>query len=126
MLEQVGIGFKHATIKNAQTTGMMKKTHQELKTILKINFRTYQIQWEQYLNIAVMAHNTTYQASLMCGLMEIFHGRTPQNARDLKFANPMHLANPPRDIWKMLDEVNEKYKGNLHKVVGSHLERNSY
>ena len=75
--------------------------------------------------MAVMAHHTTYQASLLCGLVEIFHGKTPQNALDLMFANPMHLSNPPTDIWKMLDEVNDKYKRNLHNIVGAHLERSS-
>ena len=64
-----------------------------------------------------MAHNTTYHASLKCDLTENFHARTTHSALDLKFANLVWSTNTSTDISKMLDEVNEKYKQNVHSIV---------
>ena len=58
-MEQAGIMFKHATIKYAQKIGIIERTHQKLQTILKINISADKPQWDQFVNIAVMAHNTT-------------------------------------------------------------------
>ena len=88
-MEQDGIRIEHATTKHAQTIGMIERTHQKLKTILNIEIIAEQPQYDQYVNIAVMAHNTTYHASLECAQTEIFHGKTLHSALDLKFADPI-------------------------------------
>ena len=67
-----------------------------------------------------MAHNTTYHASLKCSATEIFHGRTPHSVLDLKFVNPICATSQPKDISKMLDEINKKYKENLHNIVATY------
>ena len=36
-MKTVGIKIKHATVKHAQTIGMVERSHQRLKQILKIN-----------------------------------------------------------------------------------------
>ena len=59
--ERAGISIKPATVNYAQTIGMIERTHQKLKTILKININVDQPEWDQYVNMAVIAHNTSYQ-----------------------------------------------------------------
>ena len=71
------IHISHATIKHAQTIGMVERTHAKLKKILKISVNADRPQWDRYVDIAIMAHNTTYHDSLKCSPTEIFHGRTP-------------------------------------------------
>ena len=117
MMEQAQISIKHTSIKHAQTLGMTEQTHQKLQTILKINISADQPQWDQYGNISVMAHNTTYHDFLKCAAREVFHRRTPHNALDLKLANLIPVTNQPTDISNILDEVNKKYKRSVHKIV---------
>ena len=57
-----------------------------------------------------MAHNTTYHQSLKCTLSEVFYGRIPFNALELKFSNPLKCETTETDISKQVDQVNEKYK----------------
>ena len=66
-----------------------------------------------------MAHNTIYHASLECFPTEIFHVRTPHSARDLKFANPVRATRQPRDISKMLNEINQKHDENVNNIVAA-------
>ena len=60
------IHISHATIKHAQTIGMVERTHAKLKKILKISVNADRPQWDRYVDIAIMAHNTTYHDSLKC------------------------------------------------------------
>ena len=57
-----------------------------------------------------MAHNTTYHQSLKCTPSEVFHGRIPFNALDLKFGNPLKCETTETDITRLVDQVNEKYR----------------
>ena len=75
IMKTAGIKIDHATVKHAQTIGMVERSHQELKQILKINVSADSPQWDRYVNFAVMAHNTTYHQSLKCTPSEVFHGR---------------------------------------------------
>ena len=45
-------------------------------------------QWDRYVDIAIVAHNTTYHAFLKRLPTGIFHCRTPYNDLDLKYTNP--------------------------------------
>ena len=49
-----------AILKHAQTMGMVERTHQKLKQILKINVTADTPQKDRFVNIAVMAHITAY------------------------------------------------------------------
>ena len=62
----VDIHISHATIKHAQTIGMVERTHANLKKILKISVNADRLQCDRYVDIAIMAHNTTYHDSLKC------------------------------------------------------------
>ena len=114
-MEQARNSINRGTIKPAKTTGMIKQPRQKLETIPEINIGADQ--WEQYVNTTVMAHNTTYHASLKCTPTGNFHGRIPHSSLDLKFANPTRVITQPTNISKMLDDVNKKYKQKVHTVV---------
>ena len=81
-MEQAGI-----SIKDARTIGMIEPIQEKLKIFLKTTIGADQPQWDHYVNIAVLAHNTTYHAPLKDAPTEIFHGRTPHSALDLKCPN---------------------------------------
>ena len=66
LMKTAGIQIEHATVKHAQTIGMVERSHQKLKQILKINVAADSPQWDKYVNLAVMAHNTTYHQLLKC------------------------------------------------------------
>ena len=110
LMKTAGFQIEHATVKHAETIGMVERSHQKLKQILKINVAADSPQWDKYVNLAVMAHNTTYHQSLKCTPSEVFHGRVPFNALDLKFSNPLQSRTQDTDLTKLVDQVNEKYK----------------
>ena len=73
-----------------------------------------------------MPHITTYHTSLKCLPTEIFHGRTPHIALDLKFANPIRATSQPKDISKMLSDLNEIHKENMDNIVAAYHKYKPY
>ena len=65
LMETAGIKISHATINHAQTIGIVERSHAKLKKyILKINVNVDKPQWDKYVDIAIMAHNTTYHTAI--------------------------------------------------------------
>ena len=100
---------------------MVERTHAKLKKILKISVNADRPQWDRYVDIAVMAHNTTYHHSLKCSPTEIFHGRIPYNPLDLQFRN----ANKPaetkcKDVNEILDKMNFIFRDNLDNIISAY------
>ena len=81
----LGIKLKHATVKHAQTIGILERTHASLKTALKLATGQFRNQWHKYLPLAILNYNTTYHTSLGCEPTRVFHGRIPYNILDHKF-----------------------------------------
>ena len=126
LMNKAGIKVSHATIKHAQTIGMIERSHQRLKQVLKINVSVDRPQCDRYVNLAVMAHNTTYHQTLKCSPTEVFHGRVPYNALDLKFGNPL---NPPRnavDAKTLVDNLNAKFKETHTNIIRAFHRYKSY
>ena len=90
----LGIQLKHATTKHAQTIGILERSHATLKTTLKIATGEFRNQWHKYLPLAVLNHNTTYNASIGCEPTRVFHGRVPYNLLDYKLG----YKNDPRPL----------------------------
>ena len=121
------IHISHATIKHTQTIGMVERTHAKLKKILEISINADRPQWESYVDIALMAHNTTYNDSLNCSQTEIFHGRIPYNPLDLQFRN----ANKPaetkcKDVNEILDKLNFIFRDNLDNIISAYHKYKTY
>ena len=126
IMTTAGIKFKDATVKHAQTKGMVERSHQRLKQILKINVSADSPQWVKYVNLAVMAHNTTYHQSLKCTPSEVFYGRIPFNAQDLKFSNPLKCETTETEIAKLVNQVNEKYTQANDNILQAYHKHKKY
>ena len=127
LMESAGIKIEHATVKLAQTIGMVKRSHQKLKQILKINVSADSPQWHKYVNMAVMAHNTTYHQAIRCTPTEIFHGRVPFNALDIKFGNPRSESRNTTDVTGILFNMNKKFQQTHDNIIEAfHKYKNDY
>ena len=99
----LGIELKHATMKHAQTIGLLERTHASVKTHLKAATGEFRKNWHKYLRLAVLDHNTTYHASLGCEPSLVFHGRIPHNILDYKLGyNPNPRYQPQTDIAEQI------------------------
>ena len=127
LTKPIGLEISHATIKHAQTICIVERSHAKLKKILKTHVNVDRPQWERYVDIAIMAHNTTYHASLKCSPTEIFHGRTPYNSLDLKYSNPERRVDTKfGDVNQILNQLNEIYRNNKDNIVAANHKYKSY
>ena len=122
-MRTAGIQIEHATVKHAQTIGMVERSHQRLKQILKINVAADSPQWDKYVNLAVMAHNTTYHQSTPS---ELFHGTVPFTALELKFSNTLQYQTQETDLPKLIDQVNEKDKQVSNNILQAYHKYKRY
>ena len=79
-----GINLKHATTKHAQTIVVLERAHATIKIYLKMASAKYRKHWHNYLPIAILNYNATYQPSINCEPSRVFHGRVPHNILDPK------------------------------------------
>ena len=117
LMKTIGIKVSHATVEHAQTIEMIERSHQKLKQVLRINVSVDRPQWNRYVNIAVMAHNTTYHQTLKCTPTEIFLGRVQYNALDLKFSNPLSLIRNAIDTQSLVNNFNSKFKETHANII---------
>ena len=101
--EILGINFKHATTKHAQTIGVLERAHTTIKTSFKMASGKYRKQWHKYLPNAILNYNTTYHSSTDCEPSRVFLGRFTHNIPNHKLGlrfNP-NIA-PTTDFAKEL------------------------
>ena len=82
--EILGINLEHATLKHAQTIGVLERAHATIKTSLKMASGEYRKHWHKYLPIAILNYNTTYHSSIDCEPSRVFYSRVPHNILDHK------------------------------------------
>ena len=124
----LGIELKHATIKHAQTIGLLERTHASIKTHLKAATGEFRKNWHKYLPLAVLNHNTTYHASLGYEPSRVFHGRIPHNILDYKLGyNPNPKYQPQADV---AEEIQKRMKTLLDQtkknIMQSYLKYKAY
>ena len=124
----LGIELTHATMKHAQTIGILERTHASVKTHLKAATGEFRNNWHRFLPLAVLNHNTTYHATLGCEPSRVFHGRIPHNILDYKLGynpNPKYL--PHTDV---AEEVQRRMKILLDQtkknIMQSYLKYKAY
>ena len=125
-MQASGIEINHATLKHTQKIGMVESTHQKLKHELKINVTADTPQWDQYVNITVLAYNTTYHRSIECTPTEIFQGRVPHNALDLNFSKPLQTRSTKTDMTNLVAKVNQKNKENASNFFEAFTKYKNY
>ena len=79
------VKLKHASLKHAQTIGLLERSHAALKRTLRINENGTSPNWVKYVDIAVFVHNTSYHTSIGCTPSLLFHGREPITPIDIRF-----------------------------------------
>ena len=84
-IKALGIQLKHATSIDAQTIGILERTHASLEGNLKIMAGERRTMWHQFLPMAVLNYNTSDHTSLGCESSRVFNGRVPYNVLDLKY-----------------------------------------
>ena len=124
----LGIEMKHATMKHAQTIGLLERTHASVKMHLKAATGEFRNNWHKYLPLAVLNHNTTYHASLGCEPSRVFHGRIPHNILDYKLGyNPNPRYQPQADV---AEEIQKRIKILLDQtkknIMQSYLKYKAY
>ena len=124
----LGIEMKHATMKHAQTIGLLERIHDSVKTHLKAATGEFRNNWHKYLPLAVLNHNTTYHASLGCEPSRVFHGRIPHNILDYKLGyNPNPRYQPQTDI---AEEIQKRMRTLLDQtkknIMQSYLKYKAY
>ena len=77
--------------------------------------------------MAVMAHNTTYHQAIRCTPTEIFHGRVPFIALDVKFGNALTEQRNTTDVTGILDNMNKKFQQPHDNIIEAfHKYKNYY
>ena len=60
------VKLKHATLKQSETIGVVERSHDPLKRILKLNTSEQWNDWHKYVPLATFIHNTSYHSSINC------------------------------------------------------------
>ena len=89
------LGIEHATMKHAQTVGILERTHASVKTQLDAA-TDFRHNWLKVLPLEVLNHNTTYLASLGCEHSRVFDGSIPRIIVDYKFGDNPNPKNLPQ------------------------------
>ena len=127
IMEITGIKFSHATIKNTQTIGKIEQSHAKLKEILKIIVNLKRLHWDIYVDLAIMAHNTTYHTSILCSPTEIFHGRTPYNAFDNQYQHPSkQVDTKDTEVNQILNKMNAAFRQNSANILNAFHKYRTY
>ena len=113
LMEITGIKIKHT-----QTLGMIERSHAKLKIILEINVSLDKFQWDRFVDLLFMAHNTTYHTSITCSPTEIFHGRIPYIALYIQFLHPnKQLDTKNTEVNQILDKMNATFHQNSANII---------
>ena len=92
----------HATVKHAQTNGLLERSRGQLKRYLKIYENELKNDWHKYVDLAVFQHNTSYHTVLGSPPTLIFHGSIQVNPIDIPFNNKT-----PLNYSSKLDSVSD-------------------
>ena len=79
------VRLKQATIKHAQTIGLIQRSSAVLKRVVKVNENELSFDRNKYVDIGCFVHNTSYLSAIQCIPSLLFHGRDPITPIDLRF-----------------------------------------
>ena len=124
----LGITLKHATTKHAQTIGLLKRSHAQIKHALKIETGERRSLWHKYVSIAVLNYNTSHHASIGCEPSRVFHGRIPYNILDLKMGiRPQEIPPPDSQIAQdVLEQTETIFQDVRKKTMQAYIKYKAY
>ena len=77
----LGITPNHATVKRAQTIGLLERSHASIKKTLKKETGKRRSLWHKYVSIAVLNYNNSPHTSIGSEPRRFFHGRIPYDVK---------------------------------------------
>lgn len=122
------IQLDHATLKHAQTIGLLERSHAPLKTHLKIYGGNMPNNWHTHVAYATFCHNTTFHSAIKCTPSSLFHGREPFGPLDLRFNNrQMKTLEPNFDTTAELqDNVRQMHARNKTCIIEAYHKYRQY
>ena len=120
------IELKHATVKHAQTIGLLERAHAGIKKCLKIYENEEHTDWYKFLDYAVFAHNTSYNAATRTTPSDLFHGRTPFKALDARLNVPMKKIPEFHSTQQLQDKLKILYKLQKESIIGNFVQYKKY
>ena len=122
------VKIKHASLKHAQSVGLVERAHGALKRILKLNTNQQWSNWHKYVPLAAYIHNTSYYSSIGCTPTSIFHGREPIKPLDLRFNNTaIKKLDPKSDfVNEMQDAMQRKFAETKSRLINSYHQYRKY
>ena len=114
----LGITLKHASTKQAQTIGLLERSHASIKQALKVETGERRSLWHKYINIAVLNYNTSYHTSIGCEPSQVFHGRIPYIELDLKLGirrhqQPIPTSQIAQEVLEQTEMVHQYVRKNI-------------
>ena len=94
-----------ASLKHAQTVGVVERAHSAFKRILKTNSTSAWSNWHKFVDIATFVHNTSYHVPIGTTPSSIFHGREPLKPIDLRFSKHVTSSQPSSDFVNDLQDI---------------------
>ena len=123
----LGITLKHATTKQAQTIGLLERSHASIKQALKIETGEWRSLWHKYINIAVLNYNTFYHTSIGCEPSRVFHGRIPYSVLELTLGFRPQQPIPNSQIAKEVLEQTEMIHQDVRKnIIQAYIKYKAY
>ena len=121
----LGIILKHATTKNAQTIGLLERSHTSIKQALKIETSERRSLWHRNVNIAVLNYNTSYHTSIGCEPSRVFHGRSPNKNLDIKMGirpqrHPVPTSQIAQDVLDQTEMIHQDVGKNAMQAYIKH------
>ena len=122
------VRLKHATLKHAQTIGLLERSHAALKRVLKVNENEWSSDWNKYVDIGCFVHNTSYHSAIQCTPSLLFHGREPITPINLRFQTSTKSvpSNNYHYITTLHSKVSELFSSARENVVRSYQKYEAY
>ena len=122
------IKLRLATLKHAQSVGVVEQSHLSMKRILRLYSNQTGSDWHKWLDIAVFIHNTSYSSAIGCSPTLVFHGREPHKPLDVRFnIKTIQAAMPSSDFLVSLqDAMTQHFSRVKEKLVTMYHKYRSY
>ena len=123
------IKLRHATLKHAQSVGVVEQSHLSMKRIPGLDSNKTGNDWHKWLDIAAFIHNTSYSSAIGCSPTLVFHSREPHKPLDVRFnIKAIPAAMPSSDFLATLqDAMTQQFFSRVkEKLVTMHHKYRSY
>ena len=120
------IELQHATVKHAQTIGLLERAHAGIKKTLKFYQNQEHADWHKFLDYAVFAHNTNYNPQTKTTPSDLFHGFAPHKALETRFQVPYRKTPQFQTTQQIQNKMKELYKQQKQNLMDTYVRHKKY